>query len=344
MKSILKCLLTAFLLLAVAPALFAAGDPNFQVTAHFATAGEGGWDYLTFDAEGRRLFITRATHVQVLDTATGKLLGDIPNTSGAHGVALASDLGIGAISNGKAGSVSLFNLKSLEKTADVKAGTKPDAILYDAASHLVFAFNGVSHDVTVIDPAKAAAVATIPLPGQPEFGATDLQGHVFVNLEDKSEIAEIDVQHKTVLAHWPLTGCDGPTGLAIDRAHNRLFSVCANQVMTVLDPASGKVVATVPIGKHPDAAAFDSALGLAFSSNGDGTLTVVHQESPDSYKVLQNVPTASGARTLALDPGSHTVYLVTAKFGPAPAATAADAHARPTMIPGSFEVLVVGTK
>lgn len=344
MKSKLNLLLAVSLSLALAPLSFATDGPKYQVTDHFAVAGDGGWDYLSWDADGGRLFITRGTHVQVLEAASGKILGDIPDTPGVHGVALASDLGVGAASNGKAGNVSIFDLQSLKKTGEVKAGSKPDAILYDPSTHYVFAFNGASHDATVIDPAKAVVVATIPLDGAPEFAATDLAGHVFVNLEDKNEIVEIDARKQAVLAHWPLKGCDGPSGLAIDRKNERLFSVCSNQIMTVLDAASGKLVATVAIGKRPDAAAFDPEIRLAFSSNGEGTLTVVHQDSADKYTVVQTVPTAPGARTMALDPKSHKIYLVTAKFGPAPAATAEQPRPRPAMIPGTFEVLVVAEK
>ena len=344
MKSKRNVLLAFSLLLTLTPALLAADAPKYQVTGQFAVTGEGGWDYLSLDADGARLFISRGTHVQVVDTATGKLLGDIPETTGVHGIAVASDLGVGVTSNGKADSLTLFDLASLKKTGEVKAGTKPDAIIYDPFTHHVFAFNGKSQNATVVDPAKAAAVATIALDGTPEFAASDFKGHIFVNIEDKNEIVEIDAQKNTVLAHWPLTGCDGPSGLAIDRKNLRLFSVCSNQVMTVLDGVSGKLVATVPIGKRPDAAAFDPETRLAFSSNGDGTLTVVHQDSADKYTVVQTVATAMGARTLALDPKSHRIYLVTAKFGAAPAATAEQPHARPLMVPGSFEMLVLEAK
>jgi len=337
-----------FLLLAVsfffASFAFAVDAPKYQLTNRFSVSGEGGWDYLTYDADGNRLFITRGTHVMAIDPATGKTLADIPDTQGVHGIALAADLGLAATSNGRANSVSILDLKTLQKTGEVKAGTNPDAILYDSFSHLFFAFNGRSRDVTLIDPVKAAVVATISLDGQPEFAATDEHGHVFVNIEDKNGIARIDVQRRAITALWPLTGCDGPSGIAIDRKFGRLFSVCGNQVMTVLDSATGELLATVPIGKRPDAAAFDPETRLVFSSNGEGTLTVVHQDSPDKYTVLQTVPTAVGARTLALDPKSHTIYLVTAKFGPPPAPTAEQPRPRPTMLPGSFEVLVVGAK
>jgi YVTN family beta-propeller protein len=344
MKSKLNILLALLILLALSSAAVAADAPKYQVTNHFAVGGEGGWDYLSFDAEEGRLFVTRGTHVMVLDAATGKPVGDIAETAGVHGVALASDLGIGVTSNGKTGNLTIFDLKSLKKTGVVKAGTKPDAILYDPSSHYVFAFNGGSANATVIDPVKATVVATIPLGGGPEFAVTDLKGHVFVNIEDKNEVVEIDVPKLAVLARWPLKGCDGPSGLAIDRKHGRLFSVCSNQVMTVLDTANGKRVATVAIGKHPDAAAFDPETQLVFSPNGEGTLTVVHQDSADKYTVLQTVPTAPGARTMALDPKSHKIYLVTAKFGATPAPTAEQPRARPAMIPGTFEVLVVGLK
>jgi len=344
MKSKLKILLAFSLLLTLTAFAPASDGPKYQVTNHFVVGGEGGWDYLSFDADSGRIFITRGSRVMVLDAATGKVLGDIPETAGVHGVALASDLGVGITSNGRANNVTIFDLKSLKKTGEVKTGSNPDAILYDPASHYVLTFNGRSKDATVIDPAKATVVATIPLDGRPEDAVTDLRGHIFVNIEDKNELSEIDIQKQTVMATWPLTGCESPSGLAMDRKNNRLFSVCANQVMTVLDAASGRLIATVPIGKHPDAAAFDPRTRLVFSSNGDGTLTVIHQDSPDKYTVVQTVPTAAGARTMALDPKSHRIYLVTAKFGAAPAATAEQPRPRPAMIPGTFEVLVVGKK
>lgn len=334
----------ALLLFTFALAAFATQNPKYEVVEHFAVGGEGGWDYVTFDADGQRLFIPRGTHVIVLDPASGKQIGDIPDTPGVHGVALIPELGIGLTSNGRGGNVSVFDLKSLKKTAEVKAGTNPDAIMYDPASNRVFVFNGRSQDATVIDPAKAAAVATIPLGGKPEFAVTDLKGHVFVNIEDTAEIAEIDSQKMAVLARWPLAGCEEPSGLAIDRKNARLFSVCASKVMTVVDASTGKLEATVPIGGGADAAAFDPELHLAFSSNGEGTLTVVQQNSPDMYSVAQNVTTAKGARTMALDPKSHNIYLVTAKFGPAPAPTSEQPKPIPSTIPDSFEVIVVGTK
>lgn len=342
MKSKFNLLL--ILVLVGAAFAMAADAPKYQLANRFAVAGDGGWDYLAYDATSNRLFITRGTHVMVLDAASGKSLGDIPDTAGVHGVALAPDLGLGATSNGRANTVTIFDLKTLQKKSEVKAGGNPDALLYDPASHLLFAFNGRSNDATAIDPVKGVAVATIPLSGKPEFAASDERGRIFVNIEDKNELTAIDVKKLAVAATWPLKGCEEPSGLAIDAKNNRLFSVCGNQVMTVVDSTSGKLVATVPIGKHPDAAGFDPNAHLVFSSNGEGTLTVAHQDSPDKYTVVQTVSTAAGARTMTLDPASHTVYLVTAKFGPAPAPTEAQPHPRPAMLPGSFEVLVVSLK
>jgi DNA-binding beta-propeller fold protein YncE len=342
----MKMKLSFLCILLLACALFsvAADKPKYEVLQHLAVGGEGGWDYVNFDPQSNRLFISRATHVMVLDASTGKQLGDIPNTTGVHGIAFVPDLGIGLTSNGRANTVTIFDLKTLQPKGEVKTGTNPDAIMYDPASKHVFTFNGRSQDATVIDPAKATAVGTIALGGKPEFGVSDDKGHVFVNIEDKSEIAEIDAQKMTVLAKWPLAPCEEPSGLAIDKKNGRLFSVCSNKTMAVVDAKSGKVVASVPIGNGPDAAAFDPGTQLVFSSNGEGTLTIVHQDSPDKYSVIQTIDTARGARTMTLDPASHKVFLVTAKFGPAPAPTTEQPRPRPPMLPNTFEVIVVGTK
>ena len=339
-----KLVVLVALLLCFIPTAVAADSPQYTVLTHFAVGGEGGWDYLAFDGDGGRLFISRGTHVMVLDAATGKQLGDIPDTQGVHGIALVPGLGLGLTSNGRAGTATIFDLKSLKKSGEVKVGTGPDAIMYDPSSQRVFTFNGRSNDASVIDPAKAAVVATIPLGGKPEFGVSDGHGHVFVNIEDKSEIVEIDANKMTVLARWPLAPCEEPSGLAIDSKNGRLFSVCSNKTMAVVDTSTGKVVATPPIGDRPDAAAFDPEAKLAFSSNGEGTLTVVRQDSADKYAVAQTVTTARGARTMTLDPKSHKIYLVTAQFGPAPAPTADQPRPRPSMVPDSFEVIVVGSK
>ncbi len=321
---------------------WAADKPAHAVLHRFVLGGEGGWDYLTIDEPGHRIFLSRATHVAVIDSETGKPVGDIANTPGVHGIALAPEFGRGFVSNGRAGTVSIFDLKTLQSIGEVKAGTNPDAILFDPASRRVWAFNGRSQDATVIDAAKGTVVATVALGGKPEFAVSDEKGKIFVNIEDKSEIVAIDAQAMTVLARHPLAPCQEPTGLAIDVQHARLFAACSNKIMAVVNAETGKVVTTLAIGQGTDGAAFDAGTQTVYSSNGEGTLTIVHQESPDKYKVVQNLATAHGARTMALDRQTHKAYVVTAKFGPPPAATAEQPHPRPSILPGTFEVIVVG--
>ena len=325
-----------------AATLAMAADPGYQLINTYKLGGDGGWDYLTVDSASRRLYISRATHVIVIDADSGKAVGDIPDTPGVHGIALASDLGRGFISNGREGTVTIFDLKTLKAITKVKAGENPDAILYDPASKRVFAFNGRSHDATAIDAAGGTVVGTIKLEGKPEFAVSDGQGKVFVNIEDKSQIDAIDPSKLEVKASWPLAPCREPSGLAIDRKNRRLFAGCDNKMMAVVDADTGKVVATTPIGDGVDANAFDPGTGLAFASCGEGVLTVVHEDSPAKFSVVDNVPTQEGARTMALDEKTHNVYLVTAKFGPPPAPTADNPHPRRSILPDSFVVLVYG--
>ena len=319
-----------------------AADPGYHLINTYSLGGEGGWDYLTLDSSARRLYISRATHVMVVDADSGKPVGDIPDTPGVHGIALAPELGRGFISNGREGTVTIFDLNTLKTITKVKAGENPDAILYDSASKRVFAFNGRSHDATAIDAATGSVVGTIKLEGKPEFAASDGKGEIFVNIEDKSQIDAIDPSKLEVKASWPLSPCQEPSGLAIDRENRRLFAGCDNKMMAIVDADTGKVVATAPIGDGVDANAFDPGTGLAFASCGEGVLTVVHEDSPGKFSVVDNVPTQSGARTMALDEKTHNVYLVTAKFGPPPAATADNPHPRRTILPDSFVVLVYG--
>ena len=273
--------------------------------------------------------------------AEGKKLGDIPNTQGVHGIALAQDLNRGFTSNGRANTVTIFELSNLKtiREIDVK-GQNPDAILYDAASRRVFTFNGRSHDATAIDAKTGEIAGNIPLAGKPEFAQADGAGHIFVNIEDKSEISEIDSRDLKVVNTWALAPCQEPSGLAFDVAHKRLFAGCGNRMMAVVDSDSGKVVTTIPIGDGVDANAFDPETGFVFASCGEGTLTVAHQDSPDNYTVVENVPTQKGARTMTLDPKTHTVYLVTAGFGPPPAPTKDDHNPRPAILPDSFTLLI----
>jgi hypothetical protein len=327
---------------AAAPA--ASGAPAADhVHRTIAIGGDGGWDYLAFDSAARRLYITRATRVIVLDPDTGKVVGEIPNLSGVHGVALAPDLGRGFISNGRSDQVTVFDPQSLKILSELRStGQNPDAILYDPASHRVFAFNGRSGSATVFAGASGKLAATIPLGGRPEFAASDGRGRVFVNIEDKNELVAIDAAKLAVAKRWPLAGCDEPSGLAIDAAHQRLIVGCGNETALIVDSASGRVVAKLPIGKGVDATGFDPGSGLGYASCGDGSLTILREETPDKWTVAAKVPTRQGARTMAVDEKTHEVYLATADFGPRPAPTAAEPHPRPPMVPGSFVILVVG--
>ncbi len=329
----------SFVLL-VSAAMWAAS--GYHLLKKIPLGGEGGWDYLTFDPGSGRLFIAHATHVIVLDPASGKVVGEIPDTPGVHGIALAPELGKGFISNGRAGTVTIFDLKTLSTMGHVTAGQNPDAIVYDPASKRVFAMNGRSHDATAIDAATARVAGTIALDGKPEFAVADGRGRIYVNLEDKSQLLALDSQKLAVTARWPLAPCEEPTGLAIDTEHRRLFSGCSNKLMAVVDADSGKVITTLPIGSGVDATAFDPRLQYAYASNGEGTLTVIHEDAPDTFTVVDNVPTQRGARTMALNPSTHQVYLATAEFGPRPPATPEQPHPRPAILPNTFVVLVMG--
>jgi DNA-binding beta-propeller fold protein YncE len=323
-------------------ALALAAGTGYHVVKTYKLGGEGGWDYLTLDSSSRRLYISRATHVIVIDVDSGQSVGDIPDTPGVHGIALAPELGRGFTSNGREGTVSIFELDSLKPLGKIKVGDNPDAILYDPATKRVFAFNGHSHDVSAIDATKGTVVGTIKLDGKPEFAASDEKGGVFVNIEDKNELTSLDPNKLEVKARWPLAGCEEPSGLAIDRKNRRLFAGCGNKVMPIVDADSGKVISTQPICEGVDATAFDPETGLAFASCGDGNLTIIRQESADKYSVADTVPTKKGARTLALDSKTHQIFVVTADFGPRPAPTADQPRPRPPILPDSFVVLVVG--
>lgn len=329
------------IVLCLAAVMWAAG-PGYHVVNTWKLGGEGGWDYLTADSDARRLYISRGTHVIVIDLDSGKSVGDIADTPGVHGIALAPELGKGFISNGREGTVSIFDIKTLATGSKVKVGENPDAILYDPATKRVFTFNGRSQDSTAIDAATGKVLATIKLDGKPEFAASDAKGEVFVNIEDKSELTVIDPNKLEVKTKWPLAPCTEPSGLSIDRKNRRLFVGCDNKMMAVVDADSGKVLATPAIGEGVDATAFDDATGLAFASCGEGVLTVVKEDSPTSFSVAEGVKTQQGARTMALDSKTHNAYVVTAKFGPPPAPTADNPHPRRSILPDSFVVLVLG--
>lgn len=337
MKFKLSSLLFALILSA-----HAADAPKYHILRHMALGGDGGWDYLTFDPAGHRLFISRSTRVMVVDVAAGQLTAEVVNTPGVHGIALVPDAGQGYTSNGRENTVTVFDLKDLHEIARIKVGENPDAIVYDPSSKRVFTLNGKSHDTTAIDVATGKVAGTIPLGGKPEFSVSDGKGHMYVNIEDKSEIVEFDPQALKETHRWKLIGCESPSGLAMDKKNRRLFAGCDNKKMAIVNADTGAVITTLPIGEGVDANAFDPETMLAFSSNGEGNLTVVHEDSPEKFTVAETVPTAKGTRTMTLDPETHKVYVVTAKFGPAPKPTADTPQPRPSILPNSFEVIELG--
>ena len=315
---------------------------TYKLSGSISVGGDGGWDYLTADSTDRRLFVSHTGQVEVFDLDFRKRVGEITGLSRIHGIALAHEFGAGFISDGGANQIVEFDLKTLKVSKKISAGTNPDGIVYDGYSKQVFAFNGRSGDATVVSAENGTVAGTIKLGSKPEFPVSDEKGNIFVNMEDKSEIIKIDAKKRTILGHWPLTPCEAPSGLAIDVAGRRLFSVCDNKMMAVVDSNSGKVIATPVIGEGPDAAGYDPGTKLIFSSNGEsGTLTVIREADSNHFTVAQNVETAQGARTMALDEKTHKIFLPTASFGPAPAATASAPHPRPKILSNSFKLLVV---
>ncbi len=311
-----------------------AGDSGYKVVKTIPIPGDEGWDYVAVDSAARRVYVSHGSHVVVLDADTDAVVGDILDTQGVHGIAIASDLGRGFTSNGRANTVTVFDLKTLSTIATVKAGTNPDAIVYDAGTRRVFTMNGRSSDLTAINAADGTVVGSLALGGKPEFAVSDGQGSVFVNIEDKSELVQFDPQKLVVVHRWPMAPCEEPSGLAMDLKSRRLFAGCGNKLMAVINADSGKVVATVPIGDGVDANGFDPATNFAFASNGQGTLTVVHEDSPDKSTVVEDVPTKRSARTMGLDLKSHAIFLPAADFDPP-----APGERRGKMKPGSFVVL-----
>ena len=333
MKRILALILAA----ASMAAIPATAQKSYKLADRVKLGGEGGWDYLVFDSTANRLFITRGTHVMVVDAKTLQVTGDIPDLAGVHGVALAPELGRGFITGGGDNMLAIFDLKTLKVLDKVKVGERPDAVLYDASAKRVYTFNAKSQDSTVVDAASGKVVGTVPLGGKPETGVADGKGNVFVNIEDQSEIVRIDTAKLTVAEHFPMAGCDDPSALVFDTAHRRLFAGCGSKIVAVVDPDAGKLVTTVDIGAGVDAGAFNPKTQQLFMSCGEGVLTVIHQDGPDKYSVVQSVPTVKGARTMALDTASGTVYLVTAQFDPTPP----PAGQRRKVLPDTFELLVV---
>jgi len=314
---------------------------SYHLADHWKIGGQGGWDYLLSDDAAHRLYVTHNAQVEVVDSTTGKLVGAITGLKGTHGIALNPDEKTGYITDGAGNAIVVFNRADFSVKSKVAAGTNPDGIAFEPITRTVWAFNGRSKDVSVMDTASNTIVATIPMPGKPEFPQADGAGSVFVNIEDKNEIVKLDAAGRKAVATWPLPGCESPSGMAIDKVKHRLFSVCDGGKMAIVDYETGKVLGLAAIGDSPDAAAFDPKRGLAFSSNGgDGTLTIIQANKP-GFPALQTVQTAKGARTMTLDVSTGRVYLVTAQLGPASAPTTDMPHPRPSVVPGTFEVIVV---
>jgi DNA-binding beta-propeller fold protein YncE len=310
---------------------------SYRVTHTYKLGGEGRWDYVVPDPPNHRLFIARQTRVMVVDENTGKLLGEVMNIDGAHGTAVVNATGRGFATSGADGTVRVFDLKTFKVLDKLPAAEDADAIIYDVPSNRVFTFNGDAHSSTVIDAKAAKVITNIPLGGKPEYGASAGDGKVYANLVDTGEVVEIDAKTATVTRRWPAAPCKQPVAMAIDTAHHRLFSGCRSGVIAVSDYQAGKLVATAPIGSGVDGAAFDPASGDAFASNADGTLTVIHQDTPDRYHVAQTIATPQGSRNIGLDPTNHRIFVVSAKFGPVPAGS----KGRPPVLPATFSLMVI---
>jgi outer membrane protein assembly factor BamB len=325
------------LTLASAASLPAQAPSSYSATHTYTLGGEGSWDYIVPDPPNHRLFIARQNRVMVVDEDNGTLLGEVTGIQGAHGTAVAESTGHGFATSGNDQSVVMFDLKTFKTLGRIPAAEDADAIVYDAPSNRVFTLNGDAHSSTVIDARMGTLVTNIPLGGKPEYGVSAGDGKVYANLTDTSEVVEIDAKSATVVRRWPTAPCRQPVAMAIDTAHHRLFSGCRSGLMAVSDYQAGKLVATLPIGTGVDGAGYDAASANAFASNADGTLTVIHQDTPDQYHVVENVQTPAGARNMGLDPTNHRVFIVSAKFGPVPAG----GRGRGPVLPGSFTLMVI---
>ena len=332
----MRTILLALTLAAAAP-LAAQPSSTYTITHTYTLGGDGSWDYIVPDPPNHRLFIGRQNRVMVVDENSGALLGEVTGIQGAHGTAVATATGHGFATSGNDRSVVMFDLTTYKVLGRIPAAEDADAIIFDGASNRVFTFNGDAHSSTVIEPRAGTLITNIPLGGKPEYGASAGDGKVYANLTDTAEVVEIDARTATVTRRWPTAPCKNPVAMAIDTAHHRLFSGCRSGVLAVSDYQAGKIVATAPIGTGVDGAAYDAASGDVFASNADGTLTVIHQDSPDQYHVVENVTTPPFARNMGLDPTTHRLFLVSAKFGAAPAG----GRGRGAMEPGSFSLMVI---
>jgi DNA-binding beta-propeller fold protein YncE len=324
--------------LIAAPSLAA---QSYEITHTYNVGGEGGWDYVIPDAPNHRLFIGRSNRLMVVDMNNGRLLGEVTGINGAHGTAIVSDIGRGFATSGNDSSILMFDAKTLKGLLKIPAAPDADAIIYDPVSKRVFSFNGDANSSTVVDPRRGTRVGTIALGGKPEYGQSARDGKIYVNLVDSSQIAEIDGTTLTVTRRWSTAPCKNPVSMAIDTRRQRLFSGCRSGVMAISDYSKGKVVTTVPIGEGVDGAGYDATRRDVYASNADGTLTVIHQDTPDKYHVVENVQTGERGRNMGIDPATHRIYIASAKFGPVPDSTPANPRRRPPMLPGTFSVIVV---
>jgi DNA-binding beta-propeller fold protein YncE len=338
--SLALLLFAIFTMIGIPAVAQSTGASGYHLVKKVKLGGTGGWDYLEVDPATHRLFISRGTHYVVVDPEQGKIIGDIPDSQRAHGVAFANESGRGFTTDGGSGDSIMFDLTSLKVLDRIKTDKDSDGVIYDPFSKRVFTFNGDAATASAIDTAAGKLVSTFPLGGKPEFGATDGKGNIFVNLEEKSSLVKFDAKTLQIENTWPLTPCESPSGLAIDAAHEILVVGCHNKLMTFVDGNTGKVIGTVPIGQGVDANRFDPVTGYAFASCGDGTLTIAHEDSPTKFSPVEMIQTQRGARTMAIDYATHSVYLVTAEFGPAPAATADNPRPRPAILPDTFTLLV----
>jgi DNA-binding beta-propeller fold protein YncE len=335
MKLSLAIFIGALAMHAAAPS---SSPTEYHVVKRISVPGNGGFDYLAVDAAARRLYVSHGTKVDVIDIDSGMIAGNIPNTRGVHGIAIASESGHGFVTDGATSTVTAFDLQTLKFITEVKTGEGPDAIIYDPATRRIFAYNGEGESATAIDAESLKVAGTIELGGSPEFSASDGNGNVFVNLENRNAVVKLDSRKLAVTARWPLAPCQSPSSMAIDKKNGRLFIGCRNHLFTVVDSNNGRIISTLPIGDHVDASAFDADSGLIFNSCGDGTIWIFHQESPDNYTHIQTVHTQPSAKTMALDPKTHRLFLSAAQFEPAPPNST---KGRGPMKPGSFAVLVV---
>jgi YVTN family beta-propeller protein len=340
LKSFRRCLMGVTVFIMVSN-VFTQDNPTYHLLRTIKIGGKGGWDYIALNKEMHRLYVSHDTLVNIIDESTGDSIGVIPNTRGVHGIAFATPFGKGYTSNGRANTTTVFDLKTNKSFKEIKTGENPDAIMFDPFSKTIFICNGRSKDVTVIDPSNDSLIATISVGGKPEAPVSDDAGNIYVNIEDKNEVVHISTKTWKVEDRWSIAPGEGPTGIALDRTTKRLFVGC-DKILLILDAKAGKVITTMPIGDRCDGVVFDKQLGLIFTSNGEGTVTMIQEVTADSFRVAATIPTKRGARTLTLDDQTHHLFLPTAEFEPAPPATTENPRPRPKIVPGSFQVLEVG--